>query len=78
MECKKSKCNDPFLPVFAVIGLYEFGVIPSHKAGFFCQDPKLNFTLNGDTVSGAALVSSVLLLPIAIVSHYRNKSLLIF
>ncbi|KAI8420417.1 hypothetical protein MSG28_008911 [Choristoneura fumiferana] len=53
--------------VLTVLGLYEFRVIPSHKAGFFCQDPKLNYTLNGDTVSGAALVSSALLLPIAFI-----------
>ncbi|XP_041984694.1 phospholipid phosphatase homolog 1.2 homolog isoform X2 [Aricia agestis] len=56
-----------FVIVFAVIGLYELNVIPQLQAGFYCNDPKLSFVFNGDTVSSAVLMSSILLLPLVTV-----------
>ncbi|CAD0203359.1 unnamed protein product [Chrysodeixis includens] len=61
-------CDIPLiLLVLAVIGLFEYGIIPFHKSGFYCNDPALSFPFKGDTISGNVLIISVLLLPIIMV-----------
>ncbi|KAF9791569.1 hypothetical protein SFRURICE_008787, partial [Spodoptera frugiperda] len=50
--------------VLALIGLFELGVIPNHKAGFYCNDPALNFPFNGDTVTTEILMSTLLAGPL--------------
>ncbi|XP_063540688.1 phospholipid phosphatase 2-like isoform X3 [Cydia strobilella] len=56
------------IPIFAavtiVVGLYEYGIIPSYKSGFFCNDPNLSYNFNGDTVNEVVLLSTVLLMPL--------------
>ncbi|KAI5640165.1 PAP2 superfamily domain-containing protein [Phthorimaea operculella] len=52
--------------VAVVIGLIELGIIPSHKRGFYCNDPGLSLPFKGDTVSTAALLSSIFLLPLPV------------
>ncbi|CAH2089169.1 unnamed protein product [Euphydryas editha] len=56
-----------FLLVAVVVGLFEFGIIPQHKSGFFCNDPALSFPFKGDTVSMAVLMLTVLLLPFVLI-----------
>ncbi|XP_063894360.1 phospholipid phosphatase 2-like isoform X1 [Helicoverpa armigera] len=56
------------LILLALIGLFEMGVIPNHKAGFYCNDPALSFPFNGDTVTSQVLVSTLLIMPIVIVA----------
>ncbi|KAH9631884.1 hypothetical protein HF086_014356 [Spodoptera exigua] len=50
--------------LLALIGLFELGVIPNHKAGFYCNDPALSFPFNGDTVTTEILMSTLLVGPI--------------
>ncbi|XP_061721128.1 phospholipid phosphatase 1-like isoform X1 [Cydia pomonella] len=50
--------------VVIVVSLYEYGIIPSYKSGFFCNDPNLSYTFNGDTVKEVVLVTTVLLMPL--------------
>ncbi|XP_047996791.1 phospholipid phosphatase 1-like isoform X2 [Leguminivora glycinivorella] len=50
--------------VVIVVGLYEFAIIPSHKSGFFCNDPKLSFQFKGDTVNEVVLVTTVFFMPL--------------
>ncbi|XP_035435790.2 phospholipid phosphatase 2 isoform X2 [Spodoptera frugiperda] len=52
------------LILLALIGLFELGVIPNHKAGFYCNDPALNFPFNGDTVTTEILMSTLLAGPL--------------
>ncbi|CAG9795966.1 unnamed protein product [Diatraea saccharalis] len=53
--------------VVALIGLFEIGVIPSHRAGFFCNDQSLAFPYRGDTVSTSVLVSTIFLAPLIVI-----------
>ncbi|XP_039759504.1 phospholipid phosphatase 2-like isoform X1 [Pararge aegeria] len=53
--------------VLLLIGLFEYGVIPHYKNGFFCNDPALSFPFKGDTVSMEVIVSTILLLPFALI-----------
>ncbi|KOB78502.1 Uncharacterized protein OBRU01_01113, partial [Operophtera brumata] len=48
----------------SIIGLFELGVIPSNKAGFYCNDAALAFPFRGDTVTTSILMSGLLLMPI--------------
>ncbi|XP_049876653.1 phospholipid phosphatase 1-like isoform X2 [Pectinophora gossypiella] len=50
-----------------LVGLFELRILPGHKTGFFCNDPRLSYPFTGDTVSMAAIVSTVVLLPIPII-----------
>ncbi|XP_063830508.1 phospholipid phosphatase 2-like isoform X1 [Ostrinia nubilalis] len=52
--------------VLALIGLFELGFIPSHKAGFVCGDPSLSFPFNGDTVSTGVLIAVIFFAPIVV------------
>ncbi|XP_045452675.1 phospholipid phosphatase 2-like [Melitaea cinxia] len=56
-----------FLLVAVLVGLFELGVIPQHKSGFFCNDPALSFPFQGDTVSMQILMCSVILLPFVLI-----------
>ncbi|CAH0695667.1 unnamed protein product [Spodoptera exigua] len=56
------------LILLALIGLFELGVIPNHKAGFYCNDPALSFPFNGDTVTTEILMSTLLVGPIVFFS----------
>ncbi|KAJ8717040.1 hypothetical protein PYW08_005439 [Mythimna loreyi] len=60
------------LILLSLIGLFELGIIPNHKAGFFCNDPALSFPFNGDTVNSATLMSTLFTMPLifAIVTEY--------
>ncbi|XP_023940630.1 phospholipid phosphatase 2 isoform X2 [Bicyclus anynana] len=55
------------LIVLLLIGLFELGVIPHYKNGFFCNDPALSFPFRGDTVSTEVIVSTIILLPFAVI-----------
>ncbi|KAL0820680.1 hypothetical protein ABMA28_006511 [Loxostege sticticalis] len=54
------------LIVLILIGLFELGYIPSHKAGFMCGDPSLSFPFNGDTVSTGVLLAVVFFGPVVV------------
>lgn len=54
--------------VALLIGLFEFGVIPHYKNGFYCNDPALSFPFKGDTLSMEIIVSTIILFPFALVS----------
>ena len=56
--------------VVALIGLFELGVIPTHKSGFYCNDPALDFPFTGDTVNSVTLLSTVFGLPLIFVSRH--------
>ncbi|XP_072942714.1 phospholipid phosphatase 1-like isoform X2 [Epargyreus clarus] len=56
-----------FIVVLIVVGLFEFGVIPQHKSGFFCNDPALSYPFTGDTVSMQLIVVSIILFPVLII-----------
>ncbi|XP_026493081.2 phospholipid phosphatase 2-like isoform X1 [Vanessa tameamea] len=56
-----------FLIVTILVGLFEFGVIPHYKSGFYCNDPALSFPFKGDTVKMEVIMSTIILLPFALV-----------
>ncbi|CAK1550806.1 unnamed protein product [Leptosia nina] len=55
------------LLVCLLVGLFELGVIPHHKNGFYCNDPGLSFPFTGDTVSFLVLVLSIIFCPFVLV-----------
>ncbi|CAH0401117.1 unnamed protein product [Chilo suppressalis] len=55
------------LIVLVLIGLFELGVIPCYRAGFFCNDPSLSFPYRGDTVSTVVLVVTIFLAPLIVI-----------
>lgn len=60
-------CDAPLLIIIILLtGLFELGVIPSYKVGFYCNDPKLSFPFKGDTVSMTALIVGAALIPIGV------------
>nr|QDR50977.1 wunen-like protein 2 [Heliconius melpomene] len=56
-----------FLLVSVIIILFELGVIPHYKSGFYCNDPALSFPFTGDTVSMGVILSTIILLPFVMV-----------
>ncbi|XP_075981390.1 phospholipid phosphatase 2-like isoform X2 [Anticarsia gemmatalis] len=57
----------PLLLIFlTLVGLFELGVIPNHKGGFYCNDPALSHPFTGDTVATEVLISTILIFPILI------------
>ncbi|KAL4704752.1 hypothetical protein ACJJTC_009769, partial [Scirpophaga incertulas] len=54
------------LTVLLLLSLFELGVLPSHKAGFYCNDPALSFPFTGDTVSTSVLLSTVFTAPLIV------------
>lgn len=55
------------LLVAAVTILFEVGVFPSHRAGFFCNDPALSFQHTGDTFSISLVAIITILVPLAVI-----------
>ncbi|XP_047517187.1 phospholipid phosphatase 2-like isoform X1 [Pieris napi] len=55
------------LLVCLIVGLFELGVIPHHKNGFFCNDPALSFPFTKDTVSFTVIVSSIIFPPFILI-----------
>ncbi|XP_037962036.2 phospholipid phosphatase 2 isoform X2 [Plutella xylostella] len=53
--------------VLGLVGLYEARVIPSYKAGFFCNDPALSYPFKGDTVTAEVLIPSLLIGPLVFI-----------
>ncbi|XP_026739870.1 phospholipid phosphatase 2-like isoform X2 [Trichoplusia ni] len=53
--------------ILVLVWLFELGVIPFHKSGFYCNDPDISFPFHGDTVTGEFLMASVFLLPLVVV-----------
>ncbi|KAK3927145.1 Phospholipid phosphatase 1 [Frankliniella fusca] len=62
------KLTAPFSPCwYAVLGLLaavEYGYMPSPRTGFYCNDPKINFKFNGDTVTIGILLSGSFIFPL--------------
>lgn len=57
--------------VTIVVILIELGVIPQIKQGFFCDDRKIQFIYDGDTISNALIISSITF-PLIIVSENKQ------
>ncbi|XP_045501695.1 phospholipid phosphatase 2-like isoform X1 [Colias croceus] len=55
------------LLVLLLVGLFEFGIIPHHKNGFYCNDPALSHKFTGDTVNFEVLMSTAILCPLVLV-----------
>ncbi|XP_050674641.1 putative phosphatidate phosphatase isoform X3 [Leptidea sinapis] len=53
--------------VLALVVLFELGVLPHHKNGFYCNDPALSHKFTGDSVSMQFLVFTILILPMALI-----------
>ncbi|XP_063239393.1 phospholipid phosphatase 3-like isoform X2 [Bacillus rossius redtenbacheri] len=52
------------LTVLSVLAAGEYGVIPSVKLGFYCDDPKISHKLSGETISTTTLIVLSILLPL--------------
>lgn len=52
-----------YVLVLALLAAVEFGVMPSPRTGFYCNDPKINFEFRGDTVSTSVLLAGSFTLP---------------
>ncbi|XP_059057906.1 phospholipid phosphatase 2-like [Achroia grisella] len=60
-------CDIPLLIIILLLtGLFELGVIPSYRAGFYCNDPKLSFPFTGDTVSMVTVMVGVIVIPVVV------------
>lgn len=47
----------------------EFGLLPNvQNIGFYCDDPKINFKFNGETIGAKTLLLVTALLPLTVVS----------
>ncbi|VVC93072.1 unnamed protein product [Leptidea sinapis] len=53
--------------LLALVVLFELGVLPHHKNGFYCNDPALSHKFTGDSVSMQFLVFTILILPMALI-----------
>ncbi|GLH06132.1 Uncharacterized protein GBIM_11635, partial [Gryllus bimaculatus] len=53
--------------VVTFLALAESGLVPSTKAGFFCDDPAISFRFRGDTVSLTTLLATTALAPLLVV-----------
>ncbi|KAL6264454.1 hypothetical protein P5V15_004563 [Pogonomyrmex californicus] len=47
-----------------LLAILEFDVVPFHRLGFFCNDPKISFKFTGDTISMALLIVFSISLPL--------------
>lgn len=56
------------LAVVTFLFLHELNILPHHRGGFYCDDPKLSFTFEGDTVSIVTLVVVCSIVPFFVVS----------
>lgn len=54
------------LIVLALIGLFELGIIPNRKAGFFCNDAAISFDYTGETVTSLILMTTIFIIPIGV------------
>ncbi|OAD57510.1 Lipid phosphate phosphohydrolase 1 [Eufriesea mexicana] len=54
------------LSVIVLLTILEFGSVPQHRIGFYCNDPKISFKFMGDTISITLLIVGCLLLPILV------------
>lgn len=54
------------LSVVVILAVLEFCAVPYQQIGFYCNDPKISFKFEGDTVTIAILISGSVLIPIAV------------
>ncbi|XP_078046863.1 phospholipid phosphatase 1 isoform X1 [Augochlora pura] len=54
------------LSVIVVLTLLEFGTIPQQHIGFQCNDPKISFKFNGDTISITVLLVGSFVIPLVV------------
>ncbi|GBP35786.1 Phospholipid phosphatase 2 [Eumeta japonica] len=55
------------MDIAGAIVLFELGVFPSHRAGFWCRDPALSFAHSGDTFSITAVGAATIFLPLIVI-----------
>lgn len=54
--------------MLGLLAAVEYGYMPSPRTGFYCNDPKINFKFNGDTVTIGTLLAGSFLGPLLVVS----------
>lgn len=56
--------RDRAATLLGLLAAVEYGYMPSPRTGFYCNDPKINFKFNGDTVTIGILLSGSFIFPL--------------